>query len=84
MSLFIKENLLNYRREYYQNNKTKFKEYYQKNKQEISQKFKSRRFVCVCGKKLGYYWRIRHYDSKKHNTKIMLKLYLKRWYGLLS
>lgn len=88
MSLHIRKNILDYYNEYYQNNKVRLKEYaneyYQENKGKISQKFKSRRFVCSCGKELGYYWRLQHYDSKKHNTRIMLKLYLKRWYGLLS
>lgn len=88
MSLYIREKLLEYHKEYYQNNKTKLKEYaneyYQENKDKISQKFKSRKFVCPCGKELGYYWRVQHYDSKKHNTRIMMKLYLKKWYRLTS
>jgi len=84
MSLFIKENLLNYRREYYQSNKTKFIERYQNNKDEILKKFKTKRYKCICGIKVGFYSRIKHYESQKHNTRIMLKLYIRFWLGLLS
>ena len=43
MSLFIRKNLLEYHKDYYQNNKTQLKEYaneyYQENKHKIRQKF---------------------------------------------
>ena len=88
MSLFIRENLLNYHKDYYQNNKTKLKkyatDYYQENKHNIRQKFKSRIYQCVCGTTVNYYSRLDHHKSKKHNKRIMLKLYFRRWYGLLS
>ena len=79
MSLFIKENLLIYRKEYYQQNKTKLMEKYKENKQQILEKFKNKKYICPCGKKLGFYWRIKHYESKVHNNKIMLKMYIRRW-----
>jgi len=88
MSLHIRKNILEYYNEYYQNNKVRLKEYaneyYQENKEKISQKFKSRKYNCPCGGCVNYYSRLDHYKSKKHNTRIMLKLYLRRWYGLLS
>ena len=88
MSLHIRKNILEYYNEYYQNNKVRLKEYaneyYQENKDKISQKFKSRKYQCVCGTTVNYYSRLDHHKSKKHNTRIMLKLYLRRWYGLLS
>ena len=88
MSLFIRDNLLNYHKEYYQNNKIKLREYandyYQGNKDKISQKFKSKKYICPCGVCINYYSRLDHYKSRKHNKRIMLKLYFRRWYGLLS
>ena len=80
MSLFVKENLLNYRREYYQNNKTRLKEFYKENKDRILQKFKNKKYICQCGKELGFYSRLKHYESRIHNKKIMLKIYIRRWY----
>lgn len=86
MSLFIRRVLLDYYKEYYRINQEFYREYskrrYENYKDIIKERFK-KRYTCPCGAELGFYWRMRHYDSKKHNKRIMLKLYLRRWYGLL-
>lgn len=80
MSLFIRENLLQYRREYYKNNREKHLENVKNYNKEKRDKLHQKRYICPCCKRnVKYYGRIEHYASKYHRNKIKLKIYFKKW-----
>jgi len=83
MSLYIKEHLLQYRREYYKNNREKqienVKNYILENKGKIEALHKKRYICPCCNRDVKYYGRIEHYTSKYHRNKVKLKIYFKKW-----
>ncbi len=83
MSLFIRENLLQYHREYYQRNRTKHienvKEYRLENKEKINELYKKMYTCPICQKEVQYYWRKKHFGSNHHRNRVMLKIFFKKW-----
>ena len=83
MSLFIKQNLLQYRKEYYNINRIKHLEnvrnYILENKEKREVLYQKRYICPCCNRDVKYYGRIEHYASKYHRNKVKLKIYFKKW-----